>query len=110
MQPRNYWNIENVEKEDQKERQLTNILKDFYDILNNGFIFQDNLRGTVLTVRFTAANTQQSVRHGLAFIPRNYIPINKTAAMDIYNGTTPFDRNNIYLRSSAIGTVTLLVF
>lgn len=110
MQPRNFWNIEAVSVPEQKDKQLSGMLRDLYTILSNGIIFQDNLKGAFITVNFTAANTVQSIQHGLAFVPTYYVPVQKSVAMDIYGLNTNFNKQNIYLSSTAVGTVILMVF
>ncbi len=86
------------------------MLKDLYTILNNGFVFQDNMRGGLITVNFESANTVTAIRHNLAFTPSYYIPIQKSVAMDIYGLSDNFNKTNIYLSSTAVGQVVLLVF
>ena len=95
--------------EEQRLKQSSLFNKDVYEILSNGIVLQDNLRCSILTITFNQANVQQTIRHGLAFVPQYYVPLNKSVAMDIYNGDTGFDKTNIYLKSTVVGTVTLLV-
>lgn len=110
MQPRNFWNMAAVEDAVKKETQLSAMLKDLYTILSNGFTFTDNMRGGIITVDFVAANTLTTIRHGLAFAPSYYFPIQKGVAMDIYGLSDSFNKTNIYLSSTAVGQAVLLVF
>lgn len=79
-------------------------------IVNNGFTFQDNLDGKVLSVSFSAATTNQALAHGLGRVPLGYQVIRRSANITIYDGTSPFTTSSIFLASSGAGNVTLLVF
>lgn len=70
-----------------------------------------------VTAVFTAANADLVVPHGLNPIdPESvrWIPVGQSAAASIYQDTSasrkPWQRTHLYLRSSATGTVRLLLF
>lgn len=107
--PRNWWNIENVPK-DKQISSLTLFLKDVYNILNKGLLFQDNFRGAVFSVNFSAANTDTKILHGLAFVPTRYLVLKRSANMVIYDGIQAANDKEFYLRSSATGDVDLFLF
>lgn len=110
MKPRNWWNIENTNTEGDKTKAITLFLKDVYNILNKGGTLSDNFKGTILDVEFLVANTDTAFRHGLDFVPTNYIQCGATVSMQIYDGTTVHDQTFIYLKSNAIGLVRIFVF
>lgn len=109
MSPRNLWNIENLKDLPIQMKQLSELLKDFYTILTNGFTFGDNFKGTIVDFEFTSANAQSSISHGLNFIPKYYVVIKSNAALSVYNTKAP-DASNIYLFSTATGKVSILIF
>lgn len=57
-----------------------------------------------------AANTQDTVAHGLGYVPKGYIVINNGNGGVVYTGA-PADATNLYLKcTTASNAVTLLVF
>jgi len=78
------------------------------DILNSLF----NLGGNVVTYTTNAtANTQDTIPHGLPYVPRGYLVINKGAAVDLYDGGTAWNVTNLYLKATVANVpVTLIVF
>lgn len=109
MTPRNWWNVQNFE-DDKKWPNLALFLKDIYNILVKGITPQDNFRGALLEVDFEDADTDTKIRHGLSFVPSNYFVVGLSVAMTIYDGDTANNADNIYLKSSAIGTARIFVF
>lgn len=77
------------------------------DIINSLFL----LGGTLVTYTTNAAaGTQDTVAHDLGYVPKGYIPVDKSAAVDIYTGAAAND-TNLYLKATVASvTVTLLVF
>lgn len=109
MKPRNWWNIQNI-SEDADKSPTTLFLKDVYNILSKGFTLNDNAKGAILTMTFVAGNEDLKVRHGLDFVPTNYIVCGTDAQMTIYDGSIANDKTFAYLRSSAIGTARIFLF
>jgi len=89
--------------------QAARILRDVQLILNSGILLNDNISGKVVSVNFTVANSDVRIDHGLDRIPIGYVQIGQSVATTVYDGTTSTTKNNIFLRSSAIGTVKLLI-
>jgi hypothetical protein len=116
MTPQNYWNIENIKGDDDKDtleqrwKYLSIQLKSNYDLLNKGLGFADNFNAKTLSATFTVANTDTTFAHGLGFTPTGYIPIGYTVAMRVYNGDGAWNNTNIILKSDVVGTATILVF
>ena len=107
MIPQNLWNIQNI-KEDQRIVSLTRMLKDIYSILNKGIVPSDNIRAAFLEFNFTTANTDTSVKHGLAFTPLSFIVTRLDNNMVIYDLTS--DDTRVTLKSSAVGTAKIMFF
>lgn len=77
------------------------------DIVNSLFLLGGKL--VTYTTNATAA-TQDTVAHDLGYKPQGYIPVDKSAAVDLYTGADA-DATNLYLKATtASATVTLLVF
>ncbi len=78
------------------------------DIINALF----NLGGNVVTYTTNAtAGTQDVVAHGLPYTPRGFLVINKSAAVDLYDGGTTWNTTSIYLKATVASVnVTVIVF
>lgn len=76
----------------------------------NGNLDFNNLKTQTLGVTFSSANTDVKVTHSLNKTGINYFPVNLSAALTVYNGVGAATNSSIYLRSSAIGNVTLILF
>lgn len=109
MLPGNWWNMDNL-KEDDRWSNLGLFLKKIYTILRKGITFQDNFRGSILSVTFDAADTNKSIEHGLSYSPTGYLVLSCSVSMNLYNGNSTFDKKFIYLKSDTIGTATILIF
>lgn len=107
--PRNWWNIENVSDPKDKFRSIALCLKDLQSILNKNIAVSENLKGAILSVTFTATNTNTQMRHGLSFTPSNYIVVGLSASMVIYDGNAN-DATFVNFKSSALGTARIFVF
>lgn len=77
--------------------------------LNNGLLIQDNMSFKTISVTFTVANQEVKIDHNLGRTPLGYVSIGQSAALTVYDGTTETTSQSIYLRSSAVGTVKLLI-
>ena len=79
--------------------------------VNNGLSFADNFKAQILVVNFTSANTNTQINHQLGSVPTGYIPIGKSVSLDIYDGSTDvFNKTFVTLKSSAIGSATIMIF
>lgn len=101
--------IDKASAEDQP-RLLSVFLDQVKTIINNGLQFVDNFSGKTLTLTFSAANTDTALTHGLGRVPTGYIIIKRSASMVVYDGSAAWTSQLIYLKASATGTVTVLVF
>src|SRR4051812_41670603 len=110
MSPRNWWNIENIVEPDAKLKAIAIFLKDVYGILNRNVSFADNIHGAKLSATFVAANVDLQIRHGLDFVPTNYILVKSSVAMSVYDGSVGADKNYIYLKANAAGVAEIFLF
>lgn len=113
-QIKNTLDILNIKTIQDLTRFLSNAFRDIQQAVNGNITFSENFRGTFVSVNFTAANTNTFLTHGLGYTPSGYIVTTASAAMSVYDGNqtaAPFDSTQVFfLRSSAIGTVTIFLF
>lgn len=79
-------------------------------ILTKGLGFQDNFDAIEAEVTFSAANTDTIVSHGLKRTPTRYLVTSLSAPLIVYSGTGQSTDSLIYLRASATGTATILIY
>ena len=79
-------------------------------VLNNGLDFQSNFNCALISVTFSAANTDTAVSHGLGRVPTGYLIYSRSTAMDVYDGVTAWTSDTLYLRTSTTGTIGVIVF
>jgi hypothetical protein len=79
-------------------------------LINNGLTFSDNFDAKIVSVSITTADTDFAVAHGLGREPLGYFVIGQTANMGVYNGSRANSASVLYLRASAVGTASVLVF
>lgn len=103
-------NISNVTTVSDLARYASIVFEQIESILNGGVTFTDNFQSAIVSVTFSAANTQVQIAHSLGRIPVGYILTKASAAMIIYDGGSANTANDIFLKSSAIGNAQILVF
>jgi len=103
-------NVSNVDTVTDLARYTSITLDQIESILNGGITFLDNFQASIVNVSFTMANTEMQISHTLGRVPSGYILINASAAMIIYNGGSANTANDIFLKSSAVGSGQILVF
>lgn len=85
-------------------------LEQIGQILNNGLFFSDNFNAKILTITFSAANVDVGSLHGLGRVPTGYQQIGQSAAAIVYDGASANSTSLLYLKSSAVAQVRILVF
>jgi len=100
----------NLDKPEDIARFLQIMGKNLGAILNGGLIFHDNFRGQELDVTFPTANADLSISHKLGYMPTGYLLTRASVAMRLYDGSRPFTRDTIYLKSDAAGTASIIIF
>lgn len=102
--------VSNLKTLEELTRWVSQTLSAIIDLVNGRISMVDNMDVFEATVTFTAANAEVKVPHTLTRVPTRYEISSLTAAMSIYTGTTPFTESNIYLKSSATGVATVLIY
>lgn len=97
-------------KPDEVARFTDLAFQDIVSTLNGNLDFQTNFNCKILSVTFSAANTQVAISHGLGRIPAGYLQISSSVAASVYNGDSSSSSSVLYLKSSAPATVGLIVF
>lgn len=97
-------------KEEEFQKYVTLALQDIVRQVNGGLDFQSNFAGQLLSVIFTAANTNTSLGHSLGRVPAGYIITSLSASMVVYTGSAAWTSSTINLKSSATGTAGVLVY
>jgi len=109
MQIKTVGNVSNLDNDLEFRRWVSITLDSIIQVIN-GNLSVDNLNAQIVTVNFTAANTTTPVAHTLGRVPNGYIPIGKSVSLDVYNGApTYLLRDLIYLKSTVIGTASILI-
>lgn len=98
-----------ITEPDEFQRQICIVMSDVVACLNGNVEFDLNMRSLTVQVNFTAANSLVIVPHTLRKVPTGYIQAGSNAATSIYN-LLPSDTRNIYLQSSAIAIVQVVIF
>lgn len=105
--------ISNITSLNDLTRFLSPFMNQVFSALNSGLNFQDNFKASVVQVSFPAsANQNLVVKHNLPSTPIGYIPIQFSAAANIYNGSSlVLGLTFANLKCSASGiTATILFF
>ena len=102
--------IHNCETWEEAQRFVSAMISACVQAINGGIDLVENCSTQVVSLTFSEANVQASVGHALKRVPQGYLLVGGTAAMSIYDGTTPNTDELLYLRASAAGTARVLVF
>lgn len=84
--------------------------QDVVRAVNGDLDFDTNFNAREVTFTFTAADTNTSIGHSLGRVPSRYILTSSTAAMSLYAATAASTSSTMFLRSSAIGVATVLIY
>lgn len=91
-------------------RRLNQFGEDVVAQVNGGLDFSTNFNASEVSVSFTAANTDTPIAHGLGRVPTRYILTGSTVALGLYDGSIKASSSIIYLKSSAVGTASILIY
>jgi hypothetical protein len=101
--------VDKIQEPKEQIRFITQFFENVKQLINNGLSFADNFNTKILTLTFSATNTDTALVHGLGRAPVGYLILRRSANMVVY-GATANTSSIIYLKSSAAGTVTVSVF
>lgn len=102
--------ISNQEDVSSLKRFTSQALDEISNVINGNITLGDNISCSIIGATFAVANSQVQLRHGLGRVPTGYLVARASVALSIYDGTTNSDTANIYLKSSVIGNVKLVIF
>lgn len=91
-------------------RFTSNALDKIQAIINGKIDLIDNGNNQILTFAFTKTGIDLGVAHNLGTVPRGFINIGSSVAMTLTSGKTASTSTILYLQTSAVGTVKVLVF
>lgn len=91
-------------------RYISSMFLEVVSILNGGLNFSENANITFASVNFVATNSEIRVPHSLGRTPTGYALAGQSVAMRIYDGLTANDSKNIYIKSDALGSATVMIF
>lgn len=92
------------------QRVVSIVLKDLVGVANGGVLFSDNFSAKILSVEFTASNTEVRIDHNLGRVPSGYLPLKLSAAAIIYDGQSSNTTQTAFLKASAACTATIMLF
>ncbi len=102
--------IDNV-KPEEVARFVDIALQDIIATVNGKLDFAANFNAKEVTVIFTAANTDTAAVHGLGRVATRYILTSSNVALNvIYTGAAAGTSSTMYLKSSVVGTATILIY
>lgn len=104
------YNFSNLEEAKEIARFLNRFTSDLTDIVNGNLEFGSNIKSSVISINFTAANSDIGVDHGLGRVPTGYILVKSNAACSIYDGSALANAKTITLKSNAVANTKILVF
>lgn len=109
--PRIPLDISNITKLEDSIRYNAIVSNEFYRVLNGSVSFTDNMFVSRVEVTFASSGVDVVVPHTLQVVPTGYIPVKRSAAITIYDGSnSAWTSDYLYLRSDGAGTATILVF
>ena len=91
-------------------RFLTIFMNNVVNTVNGDLDFQTNFNCKLVDVSFTAINQDIAVNHGLGRVPSGRIIYAQSANGLIIDGLTQNTSSILYLRCSALGKASLIVF
>lgn len=91
-------------------RFVSQLLTSITSVINGELDFTDNIKCSIVQATFVVVDTDVGITHTLGRTPVGYFVIGALAATNIYDGLQPKTDQLIYLRSSVVTTVRLLVF
>jgi hypothetical protein len=99
--------ITEIRDDNNKFRYIQLFFQSVLSVVNGNIEFSRNIRPRPISVVFSSADTDVIINHGLKRVPRGYLKLSSSAAMNIYNGSNASTSTQITLRSDAAGTAVL---
>lgn len=102
--------LSNIENPDEVQRYLAQTMDQVVSTINGGISFANNMDAQIVGVTFTSANMNVIVEHKLGRMPVGYIPVTRTAAITIYDGSAVNTTKVLNVRASGTGGANLFIF
>lgn len=94
-------------------KQMANVisiaLRTTYDILNNNITFADNMKAMIVYDVALVSGVEKGISHNLGKIPIGFNVIGLSNSAVVFNGTTEWTTNRIYLIASANVTADIII-
>lgn len=102
--------LQSVENFEQLRRFVTIYLTELTRLINGNLNFGENILNSPAVVTFPAAGQDVVVPHKLGFIPNGYLVSKRSDNFVIYDGAQANTNEVLYVRASAAGTASLIIF
>lgn len=95
-------------------KNLSRDIKDYENTIDELNVSLDNislsrLAGQVIENIELKSGVNTAISHSLKVVPRYYIILRKSASASIYDGTSRWDENKVFLKSSANVTISIML-
>lgn len=97
-------------EEKELKKHLAIFAEQLLQALNGNLDFATNFNCKLLSITFSAAGTDTALPHGLGRVHTGYIVYSRSAGIVIYDGAQASTSTTLYLRATATGTASLIVF
>lgn len=102
--------IQNLQSADDLKRFATQMLTNFYQILNKNVGFEDNMNVQLIRGKdILPVLTDVKVSHKLGVIPIGYIIVRQSAFAIIREGEAAWTTDAIYLQTDTVTTVDIII-
>lgn len=102
--------VSNADTWEDLRRYVSIVLDDILAAINGRITLTENCSTQVVSATFSTANATVTIPHNLKRVPSGYILCGASVAMSLYNSATSNTVSNIYVKSNAVGTASILVF
>jgi len=86
------------------------LLSQVVDTINGRISLSDNCDATFVSATIKQANVEQGIPHSLNRVPQGYFVVGSQAATQVYNGSTTWTTNAIYVKATVATQCNLLIF
>lgn len=100
----------NIKSIDELVRFLSPFINNLQSVINGNLEFTSNFKAILLDTKFSTANLNTGIAHTLGRVPLGYINVGSNVATQLYDGSSPNSADFIFLRSTVVSNVKLLIF
>lgn len=95
---------------DEVPRFIDVFAQDVTETINGKLDFATNFNAVTVTLTFPTANANTTFSHSLGRVPVGYAQVGQSTALVVYDGIVANTGSVLNLRTSAAGTVKLLIY